>query len=159
MTRRSPPFRRAPDGGVEVHLPSAVTNLIAEAAAAITREGDQPASPGFRRLFGHIDESEPDDDPAFVLARQLMVDDVVSSVATSVHKPVITQEEAESWLKVLGMTLARHAAELGLRTEEDTAALRRRDRARLTILQAVQLGLIGVLDDPHQLPQSPTGQR
>jgi hypothetical protein len=149
MTRRRAPFRKAPDGNIEVHLPSAVTDLVADAAAAITRAGDQPASAAFRRLFAHIDDSESDDDPAFVLARQLMVDDVVSTVVASARKQVITQDEAEAWLKVLGMTLARHAAELGLRTEEDRAALRRRDQALLTVLQAVQLGLIDALETPR----------
>jgi hypothetical protein len=110
--------------------------------------GASPGSPGFECLFGPIEESAAVDDPAYVLARQLAVDDVVSVVSASADKDVIDPEEAEAWLKVLGMTLSRRAAELGVRTEEDRAALGAEDEAVVRVVYALQVGLIEALDEP-----------
>ena len=119
---------------------------------AVTRrleeDGASPRSPGFESLFGRIDESAVVDDPAYVLERQLAVDDVLSLVAASASKDVIEPEEAEAWLKVLGMTLSRRAAELGVRTEADRASLPAKEEAAIRVVYALQVSLIDAIDGP-----------
>ena len=119
---------------------------MAAAAQQLSETGAAPGSPGFDRLFGRIDEAADVDDPAYVLARQLAVDEVVSAVATSAQKAVLDPEEAEAWLKVLGMTLSRRMAELGIRSEQDRATLGAEDEAVIRVAYALQVGLIDALD-------------
>jgi hypothetical protein len=142
-------FKRLDDGRIAVRLPSAVRSFVAAAAERLREVGESPGSPGFARLFGRIDETADADDPAYVLARQLAVDDVVAAVAASAEKPVIDPEEAEAWLAVLGMTLSRRSEELGLRTEEDRAGITREDEAVIRVVYALQAGLIDALDEPE----------
>jgi len=144
--RRHAAFRRLEDGRIAVRLPAAVRSFLAAAAERLREVGASPGSPGFARLFGRIDETADADDPAYVLARQLAVDEVVAAVAASAEKSVIDPEEAEAWLAVLGMTLSRRAEELGLRTEEDRARIAREDEAVIRVVYALQAGLIDVLD-------------
>ncbi len=117
------------------------------AAHRLRETGAAPGSPAFEGLFGPIDESVAVDDPSYVLARQLAVDEVVSVVSASAEKEVIEPAEAEAWLKLLGMTLTRRAAELGVRTEHDRETVGVRDEAIIQVVYALQLGLIDVLDD------------
>lgn len=121
---------------------------MAAAAERLRETGSSPGSPGFDVLFGRIDESAAIDDPAYVLERQLGVDEVVSVVSASVGKDVIDVREAEAWLKVLGMTLSLRAAELGLRTEADREALGIRDEAVMRAVHALQVGLLDAIDGP-----------
>lgn len=116
------------------------------AAQRLRDTGAAPGSAGFARLFGVIDETADVDDPAYVLARQLAVDEVVSLVTESAGKAVIEPDEAEAWLKVLGMTLSRRSAELGIRTEADRATLGPEDEAVLRVAYALQVGLMDALD-------------
>ncbi len=117
-------------------------------AGRLEEAGASPSSPGFACLFGRIDESAVVDDPAYVLERQLAVDEVLSVVASSARKDVIEREEAEAWLKVLGMTLSRRAAELGLRTEADRASLPAKEEAEISVVYALQVSLIDAIDGP-----------
>ncbi len=61
---------------------------------------------------------------------------------------MIEPEEAEAWLKVLGMTLSRRAAELGLRTEADRASLPAKEEAEIRVVYALQVSLIDAIDGP-----------
>ncbi len=145
-SRRQEPFRRLEDGRIAVSLPDGVRDFVSSAAEHLCETSASPGSPGFGGVFSPIDESSAVDDPAYVLARQLAVDEVVSVVSASVPKDVIEPAEAEAWLKLLGMTLSRRAAELGVRTEDDRAALGARDEAFLRLVYALQAGLIGAMD-------------
>lgn len=150
MSPRREPFRRLEDGRIALALPPGVREFMVAAVQQLRDTGASPGSPGFECLFGRIDESSSVDDPAYVLARQLAVDEVVSMVSASAEKTVIEPEEAEAWLKVLGMTLSRRSAELGIRTEEDRAALGARDEAVIRVVYALQVGLIDALDEPGE---------
>ena len=146
--RERPPFRRLEDGRIALSLPRGVRAFIAAAAGRLQEAGASPASRGFEGVFGRIDENAVVDDPAYVLERQLAVDEVLSVVSSSAHKDVIEPEEAEAWLKVLGMTLSRRSAELGVRTEADRAALAAEHEAEIRIVYALQVGLIDAIDGP-----------
>lgn len=144
------PFRRLADGRIALDLPPGVREFMVAAAQRLRETAASPGSPGFDRLFGRIDESADVDDPAYVLTRQFEVDDVLTVVATSVNKTVIEPGEAEAWLKVLGMTLSRRSAELGIRTEEDRATLGLEDEAVLRVAYAIEVALIDALDTPDE---------
>jgi hypothetical protein len=143
---RRAPFRPLGDGRIALDLPPGVREFMVAAAQRLHDTGSALGSPGFARLFGVIDESADVDDPAYVLARQLAVDEMASVVAASAGKTVIDADEAEAWLKVLGMTLSRRSAELGIRTEEDRASLDSEDEAVLRVAYALQVGLMDALD-------------
>ncbi|HVC13897.1 MAG TPA: hypothetical protein VND62_03465 [Acidimicrobiales bacterium] len=146
--RRRAPFRRTADGRIGLDLPPGVREFMTAAAERLRDTGSTPGSPGFLRLFGRIDESAEVDDPAYVLGRQLAIDEVVAAVAASAQKPTIDTDEAEAWLKVLGMTLSRRSAELGVRTDEDREKLDDEDQAVIRVAYALQVALMDVLDDP-----------
>lgn len=147
---RRAPFTRLDGGRIALDLPPGVREFMAAAAERLRDIAASPGSPGFDRLFSRIDETADLDDPAYVFARQLAVDEIVSAVARSVQKEVIDTEEAEAWLKVLGMTLSRRAAELDVRTEQDRSALRAEDEAVIRVTYAVQVALIDVIDEPGE---------
>lgn len=145
--RRRVPFQPLGDGLISLDLPPGVREFMMAAAQRLRDTGASPGSAGFERLFGRIDEAGEVDDPAYVLARQLAVDDVVSAVLASAEKKVIDADEAEAWLKVLGMTLSRRAAELGIRTEQDRATIGAEDEAVIRVAYTLQVALIDVLDE------------
>lgn len=144
--RRRRAFTRLGDGRIALDLPAGVREFMAAAAERLHDTAAAPGSPGFERLFGRIEETAVLDDPAYVLSRQLAVDELASSVAASARKEVIDADEAEAWLKVLGLTLSRRCAELGIRTEQDRARLDAADEAVLQVVYALQVALIEVLD-------------
>ncbi|HLW45305.1 MAG TPA: hypothetical protein VKR78_03745 [Acidimicrobiales bacterium] len=145
-SRGREPFQRLEDGRIALDLPPGVREFMIAAAQRLRETGGTPGSSGFDRLFGHIDESADLDDPAYVLARQLAIDEVVELVAASAEKDLIDPEEAEAWLKVLGMTLSRLSAELGIVTEADRAELAAQDEAVVRVIYALEVGLIDALD-------------
>ncbi len=116
------------------------------AAERLRDTGSSPGTAGYGRLFGRIDESAEVDDPAYVVARQIAVDELATSVLESTQESVIDSEVAEAWLKVLGLTLSRRAAELGVLTEEDRERLDEQDLAVVRVAYALQVGLIDALD-------------
>ena len=144
--RRRPVFRREAAGVIEVNLPPAVSDVLVRAAEQLQATVEVPRSPGFARLFARVDESTADEDPAITLSRQMLLDRVASTVIGSAGKRMITDDEADAWLKVLGMTLARHAAELHVTTDADRASLSKEDGAMIDLIQALQVSLMIVLD-------------
>lgn len=148
MKRRTAPFVRREAGRIDVRLPSTVRKFLRVAAQRLGRVGEEPGTVAYSRLFGHVDEEHPIDDPAIVLSRQLMIDDIAASVAATVTAASISDDEAEAWLALLGMTIAMHAAELGVRSDEAREALAPADRAFIAALQHLQLCLIDALDSP-----------
>lgn len=151
---RRPPFIRAGVDRVVVQLPESVVEFLRVAAERLRRVEEEPGTIAFARLFGQVDAERAADDPAVVLSRQLMIDDVAGSVTASCDKPVISDVEAEAWLELLGMTVAMRAAELGVHSEEARDTLGEDDRAFIAVLQHLQLCLIDALDAP---PPATTG--
>lgn len=131
-----------------MQLPRTVVEFLGAAAERIRRVGEEPATLAYGRLFGHVDEEHPTDDPAVVLTRQLMIDEIAASVAASAAKSSISDSEAEAWLELLGMTIAVHAAELGVHSDDARDALHPKERAFIAALQHLQLCLIDALDTP-----------
>lgn len=146
IRRRRPVFRREAPGVIEVNLPPAASDFLADAAERLHATFEVPGSLGFARLFARVDESAAEEDPAITLSRQMLLDSVVSTVIGSTRKRLISDEEAEAWLKVLGMTLARRAAELHVTTDEARASLSKEEGAMIGLVQALQLSLMAVLD-------------
>ncbi len=152
MTRSRPRelFRRLDDGRIALDLPRGVRELVVAAAEQVQETGASPGSRGFDGLFARIDESADVDDPAYVLSRQLAMDELVSVVSASARKQVIEPDEAEAWLKLLGMALSRRAAELGIRTMDDRPPLSAHDEALIHVIYALQVGLIDAIDEPGE---------
>lgn len=152
VSSRRAPFVRVGAGRIEARLPGSVVEFLGVAAERLRRVGEEPGTAAYARLFGQVDEEHVADDPAIVLSRQLMIDDVAGSVTASRGKRVISDDEAEAWLGLLGMTVAMRAAELGVHSEEARDALGDDDRAFIAVLQHLQLGLIDALDTPPDGP-------
>ncbi|MGH8981088.1 MAG: hypothetical protein ACRDWE_08715 [Acidimicrobiales bacterium] len=129
-------------------LPRTVLQFLGVAAERLRRVDAAPGSAAYARLFGRVDEEHPTDDPVVVLTRQLMVDEIAAAVSASCANSSISDEEAEAWLAVLGMTVSLHASELGVDTDEARDALGDEDRAFIAALQHLQLCLIDALDAP-----------
>jgi hypothetical protein len=145
---RPPPFRRAGAGLIEVDLPPWLVDFMVTATDRIRGSLEQPGTPAFGRLNSPIEEAADVDDPLVVLSRQTMLDEVVSAVSASVRSRLITDADAEAWLKLLGLALAARAAELGVRSEEHREALSSDDEGFFGVAHTLQLLLIEVLDTP-----------
>lgn len=146
IRRRRHIFRRVAPGVIEVNLSAEVLDVLVWAAEQLHATVALPGSLGFARLFARVDESAAIEDPAVTLSRQLMLEDIASIVTESAHKRLISDDEAEAWFKVLGMTLARRAAELHVTTDEARASLSDAQGAMIGLVQVLQLHLITVLD-------------
>lgn len=141
-----PAFRRTGPGEIEVHLRARVADFVVDAARTLRQAAERPGSPGFDRVYGASVDPDGPDDPSVTLSRQLMVDEMTAVVEASARKRRISLEEAEAWVKVLGMTLSSRVAELGVVTEEDRAALGRRDQAMIMLVHALQFELLAALE-------------
>ena len=146
--RRSAPVRRAGPNAIALDLPRWVTDLVAEAAERVRGIAERPGTAGFERIFSQVDESAAVDDPLTVLARQTMLDELAATVAESVDRHVISDAQAEAWLQILSLFLAERAAELGIRREEERAALAPEVQEALDVVYALQLALIEALEAP-----------
>lgn len=157
MSGREALFARRGPGRIAVHLPGTVVEFLGVAAERLRRVGEEPGTSAYDRLFGQVDEEHSVDDPAVVLTRQLMIDEIADAVIASCAKPVISDDEAEAWLEVLGMTVAVRATELGVHSDAARDALEPDDRAFIAALQHLQLCLIDALDAPTPAStQAPT---
>lgn|GEM_PF-3107524 len=146
--REGAPVWRAAPGRIGVDLPRWVTELVATAAEGLRRTCEHPGTEAFNRLYSRVEETGETEDPIVMLTRQTMLDEVAGTVVASIGKPVISDEEAEAWLKVLGMLLASRAAELGVVTEEQRDALGTSETQFFDVVHALQLCLIEALDGP-----------
>lgn len=141
-------FRKVGQDEIEVRLPARLVDFVVSAAVALRRTAELPGTPGFDRVFGRPIDADAPGDPTVLLSRQLMVDDVTAVVEASAGKRRISLDEAEAWLKVLGMTLGRRAAELGVVTDADREALGEGDQATIAVLQTLQIAMVQAIDEP-----------
>ncbi len=139
------PIRR--DGGaIVVRLAEPDRQLVATVAEGVRHVADGPTSPGFARLYPPLDESADDDPPLATLERQMAIDRLCDTVHESCRADRITDEQAEAWMKVLGMAAALAAANAGIRTEADAEAMAPDLSALVDFLRALQVMLAVVLD-------------
>ena len=129
-----------------MHLRARVVDFVVDAARRLEQAVERPGSAAFDRVYGAAVDPDAPEDPSVRLSRQLMVDEVTATVEASARKRRISVEEAEAWLKVLGMTLSSQIADLGVVTEADRAALGRRDQATIVLIQALQVELLRALE-------------
>jgi hypothetical protein len=143
--RFSRPIRR--DGGtIVVELAEPDRQLVAVVAEGVRHVAESPTSPGFARLYNPLDESAVDDAPLATLERQMAIDRLCDTVHESCRAERITDEQAEAWMKVLGMAAALAAANAGIRTEADTEAMAPDLSALVDFLRALQVMLAVGLD-------------
>lgn len=147
-----PPIRRRGPDRIEVKLPGPVGRVVAWSAEYVLAVSESPDSPGFARLFAPIGETGGPDDPLVTLERQTRLTDLAMAAAATSHRRVLTDGEAEAWLKVLGLALTLRAEDLGIRSEADRAALGGGDDAQLDAIHTVQMWLVRALDTPADGP-------
>lgn len=133
---------------VEVDLPGWVGDFLAGAAERVRALAGEPGTPAFERVFSRVGPADEDDDPVATFERQAILEDLASSVAATATHRVLTDDDAEAWLKVLGILLAARAAELGLRTETDMESLGPADARFFDVVHALQAGLLLALASP-----------
>lgn len=140
------PIRRE-QGTIVVELPNRARRFLVEVTGSVQRSADDPASPGYGRLYGQLDESAEIDDPLLRLERQAAIDEVCRVVIDSSHKEQLSDAEAEAWLSVLGLGVTITAANAGIRSEDDLDHLDRKLSRRLDVLRSLQL-LVALGLDP-----------
>lgn len=138
---------------IEVDLPSAVVRVLAEEAEHVRSASESPGCPGFTRLHARVEEDRDADEPAVVLDRELSIDTLTGLVIDSVAKRVISTDDAEAWLRVLGMALACIAAEEGITDEDSLANVAPDASSRIDLVRAVQVALLEALDGPLSDPE------
>ena len=144
--RRARPVRRHGPGRIEVDLAPWVLDFLESSAQRIRDAPDDPGSVAFSRLFARVEESGGLDEPLVMLFRQEMLEEIASTVTRSCRKRLISDDEAEAWLKLLGMALSVRCAELGVRTEEDRSAIDAEDDQLIAAVHVLQMLLIEALE-------------
>ena len=141
----SEPFHRTATG-IAVDLPDELRRwLLGEAEAAgadVVTIGD----PVHHRLLGPIDLSADHDDPLIELQRQFAVEGPLERFVATAHATLLSEDEAEEWIRAFQLMLAAVAARLAVQTDDDVAALKEEAAAELTTLQAGISLLIDALD-------------
>jgi hypothetical protein len=141
----SEPFRRTPTG-IAVELPAELRRWLlaeAEAAGADVVTVDDPVH---RRLLGPIDPTADHDDPLIELQRQLEVEGPLERFVATAQSSLLSEEQAEDWIRALQLMLAAAAARHSVHDEDDVAGLAQEAATELTTLQAAISLLIDVLD-------------
>ena len=141
----SEPFRRTPEG-IALDLPAPLRSWLKALALASAEDAVQVDGPVHRRLLGPINPAADHDDPVSELQRQFSVEGSLGTVVASADATLLSEEEAEEWIRALQLMLAATAARLSVRTEDDVAGLGEEDAQTLTTLQAAISLLIEALD-------------
>ena len=140
----SEPFRRVPDG-IAVDLPEPVRTWLADMAVEAAEDA-VTAGPVHRRLLGPINPTADHDDPVSELQRQFSVEGALGTLAETAQAPLLSEEDAEEWIRALQLILAATAARLSIQTNDDLAALDKDQTSTVTTLQAAISLLIEALD-------------
>lgn len=150
MRWHRPAFRRRGADAIEIDLPKVVAEIVRDSATELQRAMEQPGSVAAVRLLAPVDESAEHDDPVVTLSRQTAIDHTIETVLTSWHKRVLSDAEAESWLRLLGLVLSVRAAELDIQTEAQRESISRSDQRFFQLVYVLQLGLMEALDGHGQ---------
>ena len=141
----SEPFRRTPDG-IAVDLPDELRRWLLSEAEQAAADANTMGDPVHHRLLGPIDLSADHDDPLIELQRQFAVEGPLERFVATAFATLLSEDEAEEWIRALQLMLAAAAARLAVQTDDDVAALAQDAAAELTTLQAGISLLIDALD-------------
>jgi len=141
----SEPFRRVPEG-IALDLPESLRTWLAEQAQLAGEDAVRMDDPVHRRILGPINPTVDHDDPLDELQRQFAIEGALAVLITTAHTEVLSEEEAEDWIRALQLILAATAARHALHTEDDLAALNQEATTAVTTLQAGISLLIEALD-------------
>ena len=141
----SEPFRRVPEG-ISIDLPDPLRTWLAEQARATANDAVQMEHPVHRRLLGPIDPSQDHDDPVTELQRQFGVEGSLGVLIETAHASLLSEEQAEEWIRALQLILAATAARLAITNEETLSRLSEENAEIVTTLQAGISLMIDALD-------------
>lgn len=141
----SEPFRRVPEG-IKIDLPESLRTWLASMAQETSGDAVTMESPAHRRLLGPIDPSKDHDDPITELQRQFAVEGSLGVLIATAHNDLLTEEEAEEWIRALQLILAATAARMAIVDEDDLANLNDENTEIVTTLQAGISLMIEALD-------------
>jgi hypothetical protein len=102
--------------------------------------------PVHRRLLGPINPTDDHDDPVSELQRQFSVEGSLGALVESAHHELLTEEQAEEWIRALQLILVATAARYEVASDDDVAQLGEEEANTLTTLQAFISLLIEALD-------------
>jgi hypothetical protein len=141
----SEPFRRTPEG-IALDLPGPLRGWLKDLARDSAEEAVQVDGPVHRRLLGPINPAADHDDPVSELQRQFSVEGSLGTLVNSADAELLSEEQAEEWIRALQLMLAATAARLSIRNDDDVAGLGQEDASTVTTLQAAISLLIEALD-------------
>ncbi len=148
MTRGAIRMARSADGTIEVDLPKSLRRFVAEAALAVRRTAEDPAAVGHGRIMRPLEETAEDDDPLVTLERQSSIEEICALVEATARNERLTDDEADAWMKVLSLTLAIRAGQLGLTGDDDPERLDASESEQIRFLQALLVLLVDALMEP-----------
>jgi len=119
---------------------------LAEQARAAATDAVQMEHPVHRRLLGPIDPSQDHDDPVTELQRQFGVEGSLGVLIETAHESLLSEEQAEEWIRALQLILAATAARLAITDEETLSRLSEENAEIVTTLQAGISLMIDALD-------------
>ena len=131
-------FKRMGADAIEVCVPISVVELVLTLASTVCES--------FAELSTRIDESVAFDDPLVCLERQMTIEATCATVLSTGAQHVLTDDQAEAWLKVLSMGLALSVARFGVTDDASVERLDEQQTALVSLLQMLQVILIDALD-------------
>jgi hypothetical protein len=138
-------FRRTPEG-IALDLPEPLRSWLVTMAQEATDDAVRVDGPVHRRLLGPINPAADHDDPLSELQRQFEVEGALTIFIQTAHHELLSEEQAEQWIRALQLMLTATAARLAIRTEEDLAQLDEEATATVATFQDAISLLIDALD-------------
>ena len=135
------------DASVAVDLHDDVRDFVRQCADFVIATRSATDSPAHQRVYGPINVELDDDDIFATLEREMKVDALCELVSSSADKSVLSEEEADAWLKVLSMTCSGLAANFGIGDESDLDRLDWVEEQQLRLVQALQWSLVSAMLD------------
>ena len=99
------------ENGIALDKSEAVSDLMDLCVSFVHSTLSEVTSAGYSRLYGVIDASTDDDDPLARLEREYVNDEIVRNVRDSLGEEVLSTQQAECWLKILGLGISSLYAE------------------------------------------------
>jgi hypothetical protein len=150
-------FIRVGPDAIVVDLPLELREFVDKLASDIEGIVSDPTTSAHDRICGPINVSVDYDDPLTTLEREMGIGQLCSTVHESKALSVLNDEQAESWLKVISLSLSAVAARLSIVDEQTLEAVQSRDPQAtqvLALLQTLQSILCAALDDGEE-PDEP----
>lgn len=140
-------FTRFSPESITLTMPYQLREFLRDAATLVKTSVADQASPGYQRVCSPIDPSMDDDDPLARLERQVSVEADASDMLESIYSTSLTNDQAESWLRVLTMSSAIRAHIAGVYCDDDMANLDPFDAAAFSVTTYLQVSLANALDE------------